>query len=80
MDRDLITIIAIVVIVAVLAVIAALVAWKRMSKIDHKAPEHRAKENELYEAFGEEHHELEPKGHNKKEHEVEIAFSGSENK
>ncbi len=61
----------------VLLVIAAIVAKMRISKIDHTAPEHRAKENELYEALGvEKPHETEvPEDHSKKEKEVENAFS-----
>ena len=57
--------------------LAALVAQRRSSKIDHMAPEHRAKENELYEALGvqepSEEEEL-PKNHESKGEEVEAAF------
>lgn len=56
--------------------IAAVVAKRRMLKIDHEAPEHRSKENELYEAFGLQipYEEEIPKDHMKKEEEVEEAF------
>lgn len=56
--------------------IAAVVAKKRMLDIDHEAPEHRAKENELYEAFGLQipYVEETPKNHEKKEEEVKEAF------
>ena len=59
-----------------LLILAWAVAKKRSSKIDHMPPEHRAKENELYEAFGleEPHEEEPPKGHDKKQEEVEKVF------
>ena len=57
--------------------LALLVARRRNIKIDRLPPEHRAKENELYEAFGLEtpHKECLPKGHEDKLKEVEAAFS-----
>lgn len=63
-------------ILLLLIVLAALVAKRRMSKIDHLPPEHRAKENELYEALGleEPSEEAPPKDHENKEKEVETAF------
>jgi len=58
-----------------LVALAALVAERRSSKIDHQAPEHRAKENELYEAFGlDTQPTKEPKDHEDKQEEVEAAF------
>lgn len=65
-----------VVVILLMLALAALVAKRRMFKIDHLAPEHRAKENELYEAFGLDTppHESAPKDHTKKEHEVDEAF------
>ena len=63
------------IVLGLLIVLAALVAKRRMSKIDHLPPEHRAKENELYEAFGlEVHQEEEPEDHEVKEEEIEEAF------
>ena len=61
----------------ILLALAAFVAKRRMNRIDHIAPEHRAKENELYEAFGLEktHEESMPKDHEKKLKEVEQAFA-----
>ena len=63
--------------ILLLVALAAIVSKIRSSKIDHIAPEHRAKENELYEALGvEKPHETEfPEGHSEKEKEVEKAFS-----
>ncbi|MDH5596666.1 MAG: hypothetical protein OEY44_01065 [Candidatus Peregrinibacteria bacterium] len=62
----------------VLMAIAAMIAKRRMSKIDHEAPEHRAKENELYEAYRGDVHIPEegtyPEGHKAKQKEVEAAF------
>lgn len=60
----------------ILIVVAAVVAKRRMNKIDHEAPEHRAKENELYVALGLEkpHEEELPEGHEEKQKEVEEAF------
>ena len=62
-----------------LVALAALVAKRRSSKIDYIAPEHRAKENELYEALGVEkpHPEEEPKDHEDKQKEVEAAFASA---
>jgi LPXTG-motif cell wall-anchored protein len=59
-----------------LVALAALVAKRRSSKIDHLPPEHRAKENELYEALGLEkpHAEEEPKDHEDKQEEMEAVF------
>lgn len=68
----------VVIIVLLLLALAALVAKRKMLKIDREAPEHRATENELYEAFGLDKHREEgvpQKEHEKKEHEVEEAFS-----
>lgn len=62
-------------ILVLLAIIAAIVAIRRSSKIDHLPPEHRAKENELYEGFGlEKPHEDIPEDHSEKQKEVEEAF------
>ena len=65
-----------VVVIILLMALAALVAKRRMFKIDHTAPEHRAKENELYEAFGLDtpRDESMPEDHEKKEKEVVEAF------
>lgn len=61
-----------------IAGLAALVAKRRMAKIDHLPPEHRAKENELYEAFGLEkpHTEEMPADHNERGKEMSSAFGG----
>ncbi len=59
--------------------LAYLIARHRMKKIDALPPEHRAKENELYHAFGEKEREpILPKDHKQKEHEVEAAFENME--
>jgi len=56
--------------------LAAGIAARRMKKIDQLPPEHRAKENELYHAFGEKERDTElPKDHQKKQNEVEVAFN-----
>ena len=72
------TTILIVVIILLLA-LAALVAKRRMFRIDHLPPEHRAKENELFEAFGLETPPTDnaPKDHEKKAKELKIAFKSS---
>ncbi|MBN2306726.1 hypothetical protein JXD20_01965 [Candidatus Peregrinibacteria bacterium] len=64
------------IILGLLIVLAALVAKRRSSKIDHLPPEHRAKENELYEAFGLEkpHEKKPPAGHEEKGKEIKTAF------
>ncbi len=59
----------------VLLVLAALLARRRMKKIDQLPPEHRAKENELYHAFGEKEQPTPlPENHNTKEEEVKSVF------
>lgn len=60
----------------VFLVLALFVAKRRSSKIDHLPPEHVAKENELYEAFGlaTPHKNEPPKEHDEKQKEVEAAF------
>lgn len=61
-------------IMLILVLAAGLDARYRMKKIDALPPEYIAKENELYEAFGEKHHEKKPEHHEEKQKEVEDAF------
>ena len=57
------------------------IAARRMKKIDELPPEHRAKENELYHAFGEkEGTPKPPEGHSQKQAEVSAAFSDQADK
>lgn len=66
-------------ILILLVVIAAIVAKRRISKIDHQPPEHRAKENELYEALGlEKPREEKPEHHSEKQEEIEEAYGSLE--
>jgi cysteine-rich repeat protein len=64
-------------------VLAIAVAKRRLKKIDREAPEYRAKENELYNAFGEKHkegaapvggQEEPPADHETKQTEIEAVF------
>ena len=58
-----------------MVLIAGAVAARRMRKIDAEAPEHRAKENELYHAFGEKERPApEPEGHHDRAEEVQNVF------
>jgi len=71
------TIYWVIAVIALLA-LAVIIAEKRMLKINHESPEHRAMENELYEAFGEKHQKHLPKNHNEKNTEVHKAFDHME--